>query len=97
MLQQMKIFSANFSPEQVGHSPLACKLTNSSPSGFCRDLFFFSAVCNLFHRFTELLSLRRKVCASECLRTDCASECLRTDCVSECLRTDCVSVLGQTV
>ena len=74
MLQQMKIFSANFSPEQVGHSPLACKLTNSSPSGFCRDLFFsFSAVCNLFHRFTELLSLRRKVCASECLRTDCAS------------------------
>ena len=39
MLQQMKTFSANFSPEQVGHSPLACKLTGSSPSGCCCDVF----------------------------------------------------------
>ncbi len=65
LMPQMRAFLENFSPEQVRENPSACKPYSSVASDLIEvDVCYFLsyAVCNLVHRFTELLCLQRKVC-----------------------------------
>ena len=91
MLQQMKLFSANFSPEQVGHSPLACKLTSSSPSGCCRDLLFLCSLLSLspIHR----APLPAPQGMSECLRSVIAAYTILVTCLLTPQTLDGISIL----
>ena len=68
VLQQLDNFVNNFSVDQIRASPLACEPLsvenrpilniNTVPN---LSLVYSLAVCNLIHRFTELLCLQHKV------------------------------------